>query len=231
MSKGGLKVAGCRRTRRAKLLTSPSKTGAFPLRDDWGGRPGRGTMTDGRSRGESPPLPGPPPLAPEPPSVIAPPRPRDLWMTMFGVGFATGAGVTLLFLWFTGPIGSWRAPAARGSVTNASGTAGTSFNVNTPVPSQVPEPPPALTGTAPSAALLEGTWGADCPGSRSGAVTFHDDGTMETDGQTGSWSLNGYEMSLGGARDTTMVRWEMLGNDSARVSRPGGASRVVNRCN
>lgn len=194
-------------------------------------------MTDERSGGEPPSMPGPPPLAPEPPPVVAPPpaaasRPRGFWMKMFGLGFAAGAGVTLLFLWFTGPIGSLRAPAARGGVTNASSTAGTNLNVSTPaVTPQVPVPPPAQTGSAPSAALLEGTWGADCPGSRNEAVTFYGDGTMEADGETGSWSLNGYEVSLNGERDTAMVRWEMLGNDSARVSRPGGASRIVNRCN
>ena len=150
---------------------------------------------------------------------------------MVALGFAAGVGVTLLFLWLNGPIGASRAPAPKETAaTNVSGSAGANLNAATVAPA-VPTPPPARTGTAPTPASLEGSWGPECPGSPNESATFYPDGTMEADGDTGSWSLNGYEVTLSGERDTTVLRWEMLDSDSARVSRPGGASRIVNRCN
>jgi hypothetical protein len=153
-------------------------------------------------------------------------------MAMVGLAFAAGVGVTLLFLWLNGPIGRSREPAEKNSsVSNTSGSSEVGVNIATPAIAPVPAPSPAQTGSAPTPASLEGTWGPECPGSRNESATFYGDGTMEADGDTGSWSLNGYEVTLNGERDTTVVRWEMLGSDSARVSRPGGASRIVNRCN
>ena len=203
-------------------------------------------MSDEGRGTDMPPGPLPvPPLASAPPPVARTPAPpqfrppppataqnrKSFWMAMVGLAFAAGVGVTLLFLWLNGPIGASREPASKRSPAgNAAASSGLNANTSTVAP-QVPSPPPVRTGTAPSAAVLEGTWGPECPGSTNESATFYGDGTMEAEGDTGSWSLNGYEVTLDGERETMILRWEMLGNDSARVSRDGGAPRIVNRCN
>jgi hypothetical protein len=207
-------------------------------------------MTDDRDSGGVPPVPepaAPPPLAPAPPPVAQaqpappafpppappqhPPAPSSrtgFWAAMIVLAFVAGAGLTLLVLKLNGSIGeSGKSVAAAGpGSTYGGGTSSFGANRTSPV-----SPPPATTyGSPPTAASVQGTWGAACPGSRDHAATFYADGSMEADGDSGSWSLSGYDMTATVGGETTTLRWEMLTSDSARLTRSGGRSRIVNRC-
>lgn len=196
-------------------------------------------MSDDRNDGTVPPAPesAPPPLAAAPPPV-SPPQPAPaaappqhpaatsrtgLWAMMTVIAFGAGVGLTLLVLWLNGSIGESRrgsadAPASTYNANPFGGTGAT------------PSPPAPSYGNVPTAASLQGTWGPRCPGSRDDAATFYADGTMEADGETGSWTLSGNDLTVTTPRQTMTLRWEMLGNNSANVTRSGGNSRVVNRC-
>jgi hypothetical protein len=199
-------------------------------------------MTDDRNGGGVPPPSepaAPPPLAVAPPPV-APPQPPSaapyyppasnsktgLWVFFVILAFALGVGGTILTLWLTGDLwssGSRYAPGGYGGGTTSS---------STPYGSSTPTPPPSSgSGYAPTEASLQGTWGENCPGSSSGAITFYGDGTALGDGERGTWSLNGNYVTLTSDRNTMTLYWEMLGNDTARARRSGDSrTRTVNRC-
>jgi hypothetical protein len=213
-------------------------------------------VTDERNDGAVPPPsePAPPPLAAAPPPV-APPQPAPQpypapvyqppapgsgtgkWFLFIILAFAAGVGGTILVLWLTGDLWNSRSSAysspsfSSSTTTGTTGTTGTSsYGGTTPTAPAPPANSGLSGGSAPTPTSLVGTWGPNCPGSNNQAATFYSDGTMQADGDNGTWVLDGYTVTVRGPRETTILRWEMLGNDSAQVTREGGNSRVVNRC-
>ena len=87
---------------------------------------------------------------------------------------------------------------------------------------QAPPPPPTTTnpvaGYAPTAGWLQGTWGPGCPGSAAQAITLFGDGRLSAQGGEGTWSLDGYTVTLNGNGRTLVTRWEYLSQDMARVT-------------
>lgn len=210
-------------------------------------------MTDQGNNGNVPPAPGPaapPPLAPAPPPVqpayqpapapYAPPPAKSgpgLWPLFTFLAFATGVGGTILTLWLTGDLwnsssSSYSSPSYSSGSSNGLGS-GTPMS-SAPVPVPAPAPAPTTTpasGYPPTPATLPGTWGPGCPGSDNGGLVFYDDGTAMSDGESGTWTLDGNYVNLNNGRETLALHWEMLSNDSARVRRSGTSqTRIVNRC-
>ncbi|HTU12014.1 MAG TPA: hypothetical protein VMG08_14080 [Allosphingosinicella sp.] len=186
------------------------------------------------------PQPAPPqsqPAAPQPQPPYYPPPPKSktgLWVFFLFVAFAAGAGGAILTLWLTGELWNSRStvqPSSYGSPATG-GVTGADTGMTPPAPSPAPAPAPAPTGGAvPTADTLAGSWGPNCPGSNSDAITFYQDGTAESDGESGSWSLNGNYVTLNNGRQNMTLYWEMVGNDSARVRRSGDSrTETVNRC-
>ncbi len=212
-------------------------------------------MTDDRDGGDIPPIPEPappPPLAteappaapavPQPPAApasppLAPPQApapppsaatgrTGFWAAMIVLAFGAGVGLTLLVLWLSGSLGDSRQRFDVTSPTSNYGSGPSSFGGS----GSTPAPPGTSDGSAPTVLSIAGTWGPNCPGSRTDAATFYGDGTMVADRDSGTWSLSGNDMTVQLGRETTMLRWEMLTNDSARLTRTGGRSRIVYRC-
>jgi hypothetical protein len=118
-----------------------------------------------------------------------------------------------------------------GAVPPASGPAAPPPLAAPPPPVAPPQPQTAPPYYPPTEASLQGTWGENCPGSRTGALTFYGDGTAVGDNERGTWSLNGNYVTLTSDRNTMTLYWEMLGNDTARARRSGDSqTRTVNRC-
>jgi hypothetical protein len=202
-------------------------------------------MTDDRNGGAVPPASGPaapPPLA-APPPPVAPPQPQSappyyppvsnsktgLWVFFVILAFAVGVGGTILTLWLSGEL--WNS----GSLHPPGSYGGSTTSTSTPYGSSTGTPPPppstSASGYPPTEASLQGTWGENCPGSRTGALTFYGDGTAVGDNERGTWSLNGNYVTLTSDRNTMTLYWEMLGNDTARARRSGDSqTRTVNRC-
>jgi hypothetical protein len=157
-----------------------------------------------------------------------------MWMAFVILAFAAGVGGTMLTLWLTGDLwnsrSSYSPPSYGGSMNGATGTTGTNAYGGTTPAAPQPVPSGSYEGSAATPMSLQGTWGPNCPGSTNQAATFYADGTMQADGETGSWTLDGYNLTVRTPRETMDYRWEMLGNDSARVTRGSGNPRVVNRC-
>lgn len=203
-------------------------------------------MTDDRNSGVPPaqghaPPPLAPPAAPVPPPYQPAPAPWQpaarsgpgLWPLFTVLAFLVGAGGTILTLWLTGDL--WNSRTSTSSSTVAGSAQGGGLNPATsmtPPPASVPSPGPATTGgTAPTPASLPGSWGPACPGSADEAITFYADGTASSDGESGTWSLDGNYVNLNNGRESLTLYWEMVGSGSARVRRAGDSqSRIVNRC-
>jgi hypothetical protein len=204
-----------------------------------------GTMTDDRNVGGVPPASAPaapPPLAsapapaaPLPPQVAPPYYPptsnskTGLWVFLVILAFAVGVGGTILTLWLTGELWNSSARYTPSSYTSSMPTGtgsagGTGYTA--------PTPPPSTTGGyAPTADVLPGTWGPGCPGSNNQALTLYADGSASSDGENGTWSLNGNYVTLNNGREVMTLYWEMVSNDTARVRRSGDSqTRTVSRC-
>lgn len=101
---------------------------------------------------------------------------------------------------------------------------------------QAPPPPPPTTttpvaGYAPTAGWLQGTWGPGCPGSTAQALTLYEGGRLVAQGGEGSWSLDGYIVTLNGNGRTLVTRWEYLSQDMARVTQvANGRVETIRRC-
>lgn len=209
-------------------------------------------MTDDRNGGGVPPgsdPAAPPPLASAPPPTAPhyPPPPHQppppyypppqksktgLWILGLFLAFALGVGGTLLVLYLSDEIVSYRsssypAPSHGGSTgIGTSSTRGTSSGTTAPTPA-----PTTSGGSPPTADTLTGTWGPRCPGAPDDAITFYSDGSAASDGERGTWSLDGPYVNLNNGRETMSLYWEMLGSDSARVRRSGDSrTRVIYRC-
>ncbi len=217
-------------------------------------------MTDDRNGGvpppPTPPPTTPPPLATDPPPAVPSPPPQagpqlshtpaappvapppapaprsrtGLWIFLIILSFAAGVGGTILTLWLTGEL--WNSdsrsyPSSYGSSSSTgTGTTGTSPNG-----SGSATVPSGGSFYPPSASTLAGTWGEGCPGSRTDVVTFYPDGSASSDGEDGTWSLNGSYVTLNNGRQNMTLYWEMVGNDSARVRRSGDSrTRTIYRC-
>ena len=207
-------------------------------------------MTDNRNGGGVPPASAPaapPPLASAPPPV-APPQPpaaplqpqstapyyppvssskTGLWVFFIILAFAVGVGGTILTLWLTGDL--WNSGAR---YIPSSYTSSTPTGTGTTGGTGYATPPPATGGGyAPTADVLPGTWGPACPGSNSQALTIYADGTAAMDGENGTWSLNGNDVTLNNGRENMTLYWEMVTNDTARVRRSGDSqTRTISRC-
>ena len=186
-----------------------------------------------------PPVVSPQPAAqPSAAPVYPPPAPgggTGKWFLLIILAFAAGVGGTILVLWLTGDL--WNShpsaypPPNYGSSSGTTGTTGTTGT--SPYGTSSPQTPTNIRpseGAPPTVASLQGTWGPNCPASATQAATFYGDGTMQADGESGTWSLDGYNLTMRTSRGTDNYRWEMLGNDSAQVTRGTGTPRVVNRC-
>ena len=209
-------------------------------------------MTDDRNAGGVPPAPGsaaPPPLAPSPSSVqpafqpVPTPAPYSppakggpgLWPLFTFLAFAVGVGGTILTLWLTGELwnsspGSYSSPGDASVTGNGTGSVTPVPSTQAPTPAP-PAPAPATTGYPPTPDTLTGTWGPGCPGSNNDVIIFYDDGTAASDGETGTWQIDGNSVTLNNGSETLVLQWEMLSDGRARVRRSGTAqSRVISRC-
>jgi hypothetical protein len=186
-----------------------------------------------------------PPPQPVPQPVPAPYYPppakggKGLWILLIILAFAAGVGGTILTLWLTGDLWNSRSnyyPSGYGSGTGSSPgsstTTGTTGSTGYTAPAPTPVPAPSVgVSTRPTASTLVGSWGRACPGSGNELITFYADGTASSDGENGTWSLDGSYVNLNNGRQNLSLYWEMLGNDSARVRRSGAAeTRMVYRC-
>ncbi len=209
-------------------------------------------MTDQGNDGDVPPAApaAPPPLAATPPpaqpayqpapAVYALPPARSgpgLWPLFTFLAFAIGVGGTILTLWLMGDL--WK---SRSSFNSGPGHSGESSNgmsgmsmPSTPAPIPAPPTPAppttATTGYPPTPDTLTGTWGPGCPGSSNDVIIFYDDGTAASDGETGTWQIDGNNVTLNNGSETLVLQWEMLADGRARVRRSGSTqSRVISRC-
>ncbi len=207
-------------------------------------------MTDQGNNGSLPPTPGPaapPPLAAAPapvqpayqpaPAPYSPPPANSgpgLWPLFVFLAFAVGVGGTILTLWLTGELWNSRSSSSSGpnygSVSNNGMGSGMAMP-STPAPAPAPPAQPTTSGYPPTPETLTGSWGPGCPGSSNDGIIFYDDGTAASDGETGTWQIDGSEVTLNNGSETLVLQWEMLGADRARVRRSGtGESRVISRC-
>lgn len=206
-------------------------------------------MTDQGNNGNIPPPPNPtapPPLAaaspPVPPAAQPAPAPYypsparsgpGLWPLFVFLAFALGVGGTILTLWLTGQL--WNSQSSSYSSPGSGSASSNGMGASAPMPS-TPAPAPAPTttpasGYPPTPDTLTGTWGPGCPGSTDDGITFYDDGTAMSDGENGTWTLDGSYVNLNNGRETLALYWEMVSNDSARVRRSGTSqTRMVYRC-
>jgi hypothetical protein len=150
------------------------------------------------------------------------------------LAFAAGVGGTILTLWLTGEL--WNSSSRSQSGPGYSDAASRGMGSGTPV-SSAPTPapptaaPPATTGYPPTPDTLTGTWGPGCPGSSNDVIIFYDDGTAASDGETGTWQIDGNSVTLNNGSETLVLQWEMLSDGRARVRRSGTTqSRVISRC-
>ena len=211
-------------------------------------------MGDERNDGGVPPTPepaAPPPLAAAPPPV-APPQPAPqpapapayplsaggsktgMWALFIILAFAAGVGSTILVLWLTGELwnsSSYYSPppsygSSSGSGTNSYGSSSSTTGSSTSTSTST-----SGSGVAPTEMSIVGTWGENCPGSRSGAITFYSDHTAVDDERRGSWSLSGNYLTLTNENETTTLYWEMVNSDMARARRSGASEmRTISRC-
>jgi len=173
----------------------------------------------------APPVPSPAPSYP-PPAKSGP----GAWPLFTFLAFLVGVGGTVLTLWLTGDLGGSSSSSSSGS-GYSSGSYGS--DTNSTLPAYVPSTPsrPTMSASPPSVATLTGTWGPGCPSSRNDAITFYADGTAMSDGESGSWSLDGSYVNLNNGRQNMSLYWEMTGNGSARVRRSGDSRvRTIYRC-
>lgn len=161
-----------------------------------------------------------PPLAAAPPShQPEPARKPGAPLGWLAAAFGAGVATTILALWLTGAI--WN--ASRHPSTYATGK---SDGSTAPLPTET-----GGGGYAPTDETMVGTWGEHCPGSRNNSFTLYTDHSAAGDDDRGSWSVNGYDVTLSSSIQTFTMRWEMLSPQSARVTRAGSSrTRIVNRC-
>lgn len=199
-------------------------------------------MTDQGNGGIVPPAPAaPPPLAAAPPPIQPAPRPAPapppvrsgagLWPLFTFLAFAIGVGGTLLTLWLTGELWNSKSSsyASSGSGSGSSNATGPGPAMPAPAP---PSPaPPTSSSTPPTPSTLTGTWGTQCSGSGGDIIIFYDDGTAASDGENGTWQIDGNYVTLNNGSENLVLYWEMLGDGRARVRRSGTSeSRVLSRC-
>lgn len=201
-----------------------------------------------------PPAAAPPPLAdPSPPSLAAGPQPpapaRPVpWAAIIAVVLGVIL-IVLVILWFTGVLDrSPRNSSEEGTSTSGTGSgalgalggdgsggrsAGTQPLETIPPAAAPPSttPPGTISGYAPTVSWLLGTWGPGCPQSRAQSVTLYSGGRMVAAGGEGSWTLDGYNVTLVGNGRSLMLRWEYMGQDISRVTQIGtGDVETLRRC-
>jgi hypothetical protein len=186
-------------------------------------------------------LPAPPPTH----FPAAPARPAP-WGWIVAAILASALIILVCLYFFTSlldkaPRDSWRdgggssfSQSGSGSGSGALGaTGGTGSGQGTYAP---PPPPPStnpnpVAGYAPTAGWLQGTWGPACPGSSAQAITLYEGGRLVAQGGEGSWTLDGYTVTLNGNGRTLVTRWEYLSQDMARVTQiANGRIETVRRC-
>jgi hypothetical protein len=128
--------------------------------------------------------------------------------------------------------GSGSGSGSGSSILGSSGSTGSGQGAYQAPP---PSPPPTTTnpvaGYAPTVGWLTGTWGPACPGSAAQAITLFGDGRLSAQGGEGSWTLDGYTVTLSGNGRTLVTRWEYLSQDMARVTQvANGRVETVRRC-
>jgi hypothetical protein len=153
----------------------------------------------------------PPPAPPAPPAPAAPAGARSSPLPWIIAGLLALALAVLAALYFTGMLD-------RDSRTNSS--AANSIGSVTPPVTPAP-PPPTTTAGVLSATWLVGTWGPNCPGSQEDAATFTSDNGFSAEGDTGTWTISGSEVTLQFSGRSLVTRWEILGPNAARVTQVG----------
>lgn len=194
--------------------------------------------------GKAPPAPSPAP--PPTPYPAAPARPAP-WGWIVAAILASVLIILVCLYFFTSlldkePRDSWRdgsssfSQSGSGSGSSAPASSG---GTGSGQESFVPPPPPPSTGTttnpvagyAPTVGWLQGTWGPGCPGSTAQAITLLSDGRLVAPRGEGTWSLDGYTVTLNGNGRTLVTRWEYLSQDMARVTQvANGQTETVRRC-
>lgn len=151
------------------------------------------------------------------------------WLFFVFLAFAVGVGGTILTLWLTGELWNSRSSSYYGpnyGSVSSNGTGSGSAVSPTPAP-----PPPAMSSNMPTPATLTGTWGTGCPGSGGDVIIFYDDGTAASDGENGTWQIDGNYVTLNNGSENLVLYWEMIGDGRARVRRSGASeTRVLSRC-
>lgn len=190
-----------------------------------------------------PPIPAQPPYAPASqvpptPAYAAPPTP---WGWIVAALLAVVL-ITLVCLYFftdllsRAPRDSWddSDSSSSQSGTGSQSSFGSASSAPVAAPAPLPAPAPSTgagSGYAPTASWLQGTWGPSCPGSRAQVVTFDGGGRFTSDGGDGTWSLDGYNVTLNTNGRTMVTRWEYVTQDMARVTQlAGGQTTTVQRC-
>lgn len=188
-------------------------------------------------QGPYPPVPGaphmPPPGYPDVPGGHAgwAPPPRVS-------GGRTGLIIAIVFLvllivagatlYFTGMLERWfgGAPTTAAATAPAVGTT----PVATPRAPVTAAPRPI---TVPANGIyLVGTWGPNCPGSRSDSATLNSDGTVTGESGSGTWTIDsGSTVTATVNGVTRQAYWEMQADGSALVRPSDGRSpTLVRRC-
>jgi hypothetical protein len=129
--------------------------------------------------------------------------------------------------------GSSFSQSGSGSGSSALGSSGSTGSGQGAYPQPAPPPTTAnpVAGYAPTVGWLQGTWGPGCPGSSAQAITLYEGGRLVAQGGEGSWSLDGYTVTLNGNGRTLVTRWEYLSQDMARVTQvANGRTETVRRC-
>lgn len=82
--------------------------------------------------------------------------------------------------------------------------------------------------SAPTPAQLVGRWGdnGDC----TKLITINADGTFESNGQPGRWTLEGDRLMLSGANGDFGLRVAMANADTLMIGQPDGSFGMSQRC-